>query len=575
MLDAPREHPAADAARRAAPRPGAGWTHVIARLGLRERLRHRPHELSGGQQQRVAIARALLPRPDVVFADEPTGNLDSRAGAEVLGLLRSSVRETGQTVVMVTHDPRAAAYADRVVLLADGRLAGELTAPTADVGARRAARTGGLTPCAHVLFASVRAHAARLVASTLAIVIAVGFVVATLVLDETSRATAAAGRRAPRTSTPPPWSPPTGRHRRWPTTSPRSPRLPGVRRGRTRAGRRRAGRRPRPDGSRYLMVESRRRRPRRCAGSSSPPARCPSAPARSRSASGPAPRVGDVLPVTTRRRRRHATHVRRPPSPASSTSAATRRPGCTAAASPRTAAGAGLGRADAVELRVAGRRAPTPRRSPPACAPRWHGQRRHRAHRPAAGRAGRGRDADRAHRWPAPRSCWSSPRSRCSSPGWSSPTRSPCCWPSAPASWRCCAASAPPPGRCGAACWARPRSPGWPPRRVGVGAGIGLAAAVSALVGGTDSPIPLSGVSVPLYAVARAGSSSARVATLLAALAPARAATRVAPLAALRPVDPAPLRSRRGVAPARARAAAPGAGRRPAGARRGRPCEML
>ncbi len=113
-------------------RPDPAWFDaVIARLGLRERLRHRPAELSGGQQQRVAIARALLPRPDVVFADEPTGNLDSRAGAEVLDLLRSSVRETGQTVVMVTHDPTAASYADRVVLLADGRPAGEIERPTA------------------------------------------------------------------------------------------------------------------------------------------------------------------------------------------------------------------------------------------------------------------------------------------------------------------------------------------------------------------------------------------------------------------------------------------------------------
>ncbi len=114
-------------------RPDPAWFDaVIARLGLRERLGHRPHELSGGQQQRVAIARALMPRPDVVFADEPTGNLDSRSGAEVLGLLRSSVKETGQTVVMVTHDPSAAAYADRVVLLADGRLAGDLANPTAE-----------------------------------------------------------------------------------------------------------------------------------------------------------------------------------------------------------------------------------------------------------------------------------------------------------------------------------------------------------------------------------------------------------------------------------------------------------
>ncbi|HEV7869844.1 MAG TPA: ABC transporter ATP-binding protein [Modestobacter sp.] len=114
-------------------RPDRAWMDaVVGRLGLRDRLRHRPHELSGGQQQRVAVARALLPRPDVVFADEPTGNLDSSAGAEVLDLLRSSVRETGQTVVMVTHDPVAAAYADRVVLLADGRLAGEVQRPTTD-----------------------------------------------------------------------------------------------------------------------------------------------------------------------------------------------------------------------------------------------------------------------------------------------------------------------------------------------------------------------------------------------------------------------------------------------------------
>ncbi len=105
---------------------------VVDVLGVRDRLGHFPAQLSGGQQQRVACARALLPRPDVIFADEPTGNLDSRAGAEVLTFLRSSVRELGQTVVMVTHDPNAASYADRVVLLADGRLAGDLAAPTAD-----------------------------------------------------------------------------------------------------------------------------------------------------------------------------------------------------------------------------------------------------------------------------------------------------------------------------------------------------------------------------------------------------------------------------------------------------------
>jgi putative ABC transport system ATP-binding protein len=105
------------------------FAHLVDVLGLRSRLAHRPSELSGGQQQRVALARALVSRPEVVFADEPTGNLDSRSGAEVLGFLRNSVRELGQTIVMVTHDPGAAAYADRVVLLADGRVAGDLERP--------------------------------------------------------------------------------------------------------------------------------------------------------------------------------------------------------------------------------------------------------------------------------------------------------------------------------------------------------------------------------------------------------------------------------------------------------------
>jgi putative ABC transport system ATP-binding protein len=108
----------------------AWFDTLVGILGLRERLTHRPAELSGGQQQRVAIARALVTRPDVVFADEPTGNLDSSAGAEVLSFLRTCVRELGQTVVMVTHDPTAASYAQRVVLIADGLLAGEITDPT-------------------------------------------------------------------------------------------------------------------------------------------------------------------------------------------------------------------------------------------------------------------------------------------------------------------------------------------------------------------------------------------------------------------------------------------------------------
>jgi putative ABC transport system ATP-binding protein len=101
-------------------------------VGLRDRLHHRPSELSGGQQQRVAVARAFAGRPDVVFADEPTGNLDSRSGEEVLGLLGRTVRQTARTVVMVTHDPVAAAHADEVVFLADGRLVDRMESPTAD-----------------------------------------------------------------------------------------------------------------------------------------------------------------------------------------------------------------------------------------------------------------------------------------------------------------------------------------------------------------------------------------------------------------------------------------------------------
>ncbi|MBB5920052.1 putative ABC transport system ATP-binding protein [Actinoalloteichus hoggarensis] len=111
-------------------RPDRDWVNtVIEVLGIQDRLRHHPSELSGGQQQRVAIARALANRPDVVFADEPTGNLDTSTGREVLAFLRRSTRDFGQTVVMVTHDPAAAAEADRVVLLADGRIAGELREP--------------------------------------------------------------------------------------------------------------------------------------------------------------------------------------------------------------------------------------------------------------------------------------------------------------------------------------------------------------------------------------------------------------------------------------------------------------
>ena len=114
-------------------RPEKEWfDSVIATVGLGDRLTHKPNQLSGGQQQRVAVARALVSRPRIVFADEPTGNLDSRSGAEVLDLLRRSVTEHGQTVVMVTHDPVAAAVTDRVVYLADGRVVEDQRHPDRD-----------------------------------------------------------------------------------------------------------------------------------------------------------------------------------------------------------------------------------------------------------------------------------------------------------------------------------------------------------------------------------------------------------------------------------------------------------
>ena len=108
------------------------FDHVIDTVGLGSRLGHRPSELSGGQQQRVAVARALVARPEIIFADEPTGNLDSRSGAEILSFMRVAVREFGQTIVMVTHDPSAAGYADRAVFLADGRIVDDIDDPTAD-----------------------------------------------------------------------------------------------------------------------------------------------------------------------------------------------------------------------------------------------------------------------------------------------------------------------------------------------------------------------------------------------------------------------------------------------------------
>jgi len=124
-------------------KPDRAWLdHVIDTVGLRSRLSHRPSELSGGQQQRVAVARALASKPHIIFADEPTGNLDSRTGAEILSFMRTAVREFGQTIVMVTHDPTAAAYADRAVFLADGRIVDEIDAPTANTVLDRIKKLG-------------------------------------------------------------------------------------------------------------------------------------------------------------------------------------------------------------------------------------------------------------------------------------------------------------------------------------------------------------------------------------------------------------------------------------------------
>ncbi len=114
-------------------KPDQVWLdNVVTTVGLGNRLTHRPSELSGGQQQRVAVARALASRPDIIFADEPTGNLDSRTGTEILSFMRRAVKELGQTIVMVTHDPVAASYSDRVIFLADGNIVDEMLDPTAE-----------------------------------------------------------------------------------------------------------------------------------------------------------------------------------------------------------------------------------------------------------------------------------------------------------------------------------------------------------------------------------------------------------------------------------------------------------
>ena len=124
-------------------KPEQVWLdQIVTTTGLADRLNHRPSELSGGQQQRVAVARSLASRPDIIFADEPTGNLDSRSGGEILAFLQTVVKDLGQTIVMVTHDPGAAGYADNVTFLADGRVADTMQNPTADSVLDRMKRLG-------------------------------------------------------------------------------------------------------------------------------------------------------------------------------------------------------------------------------------------------------------------------------------------------------------------------------------------------------------------------------------------------------------------------------------------------
>ena len=182
-------------------KPDRAWLEELARsLGIADRLGHRPAELSGGQQQRVATARALVTRPDLIFADEPTGNLDSRSATELLTQIRRAVDEYHQTVVMVTHDPRAAAYADRVLFLADGRVVSELLDPTADrvLDAIRELGAEGLTAVPdrsrrlimwRVTLKGVVAHRLRYALTALAVLLGVAFIAGTFVLTDTINST--------------------------------------------------------------------------------------------------------------------------------------------------------------------------------------------------------------------------------------------------------------------------------------------------------------------------------------------------------------------------------------------------
>ena len=161
---------------------------MIDTVGSANRLKHRPSELSGGQQQRVAVARALAARPEIIFADEPTGNLDSRTGAEILSFMRTAVRELGQTIVMVTHDPVAASYADRAVFLADGRIVDDARRPDRRLRPRPhpTSEADHHVPTHHQ---GARGKKLRLLTTAFAVLLGVAFLAGTLVLTDTIGAT--------------------------------------------------------------------------------------------------------------------------------------------------------------------------------------------------------------------------------------------------------------------------------------------------------------------------------------------------------------------------------------------------
>ena len=170
-------------------KPDKAWVDaVVATVGLGDRLRHRPSELSGGQQQRVAVARALASKPELIFADEPTGNLDSRAGAEILTFMRHAVDAFGQTIVMVTHDPVAASYADTVIFLADGRIVDSMARPSPQRILDRMKAFARLIVMLRTILTTLWSRKRRLAGTSIAVVLGVAFLAATLILGATTKA---------------------------------------------------------------------------------------------------------------------------------------------------------------------------------------------------------------------------------------------------------------------------------------------------------------------------------------------------------------------------------------------------